>query len=99
MGSKHITSSPHFPQSNGLAEHAVKTVKQLIRQSDDQILGLLNYRSTPLPRCGLSPAELLMERQLQTTLPQTDEQYLPHGPTSPSSEVLPDLQGEAEMEL
>ena len=33
-------------------------------------ISLLNYRTTPLPWCGLSPAELLMGRKLRTTLPQ-----------------------------
>ena len=53
-GFTHKTSSPRFPQSNGLVELAVKTVKQLLQQSDDHCLALLNFRSTPLPWCDLS---------------------------------------------
>ena len=54
----HTTSSPHYPQSNGQFERTVKTVKQLLNQSTD--MAMLSYRSTPLPWCGFSPAELLM---------------------------------------
>ena len=34
-------------------------------------MALLSYRVTPLPWCGLSPAQLLMGRQLRTDVPQT----------------------------
>ena len=71
-GVSHITSSPHFPQSNGLAESAVKTVKRLLQKSklsgQDFYKGLLAYRATPLDN-GVSPAQLLMQRRLKTTLP------------------------------
>ena len=73
----HITSSPYYPQSNGLAERSVKTVKQLISKSKDLYLSLLSYRTTPFPWCGYSPAELSMGRQLRTTIPQVSEHLVP----------------------
>ena len=73
----HITSSPHFPQSNGQAERTVKTVKQLLKESEDPHIALLTYRSTPFHWCGLSPAELLMGRRLWTNVPQVKEQLVP----------------------
>lgn len=72
----HTTSSPHYPQSNGLVEKSVQTVKRLMgkaRDSDtDFYQSLLVYRTTPL-ECGVSPAQLLMGRRLRSNLPiQTD---------------------------
>lgn len=68
---------PHFPQSNGLAEHTVRTVKKLLQGSKDPFLALLSYRTTPLLWCNFSPAELLMGRQLKTDVPQTKDHYIP----------------------
>ena len=76
-GFKLVTSSPRYPQSNGFIERMVKTVKQLFSQSDDQDLALLTYRSTPLPWCGYSPAELSMGRNVRTPLPQTKDHLVP----------------------
>ncbi|UYV72435.1 hypothetical protein LAZ67_9003122, partial [Cordylochernes scorpioides] len=71
-GFHHVTSSPKFLQSNGMAEAGVKIVKK----NQDPSLGLLEYRATPLEN-GYSPAELLMGRQLRTKIPATSEVLLP----------------------
>ena len=78
-GFNHITSSPRFPQSNGEAERAVKTVKGLLKKSTDPYLALLTYRATPL-RNGYSPSELLMNRKLRTTVPIVRNQLRPSVP-------------------
>ena len=78
-GFTHTTSSPRYPQSNGEAEQAVKTVKSFLKKSDDPYLALLIYRSTPLHN-GFSPSELLMSRRLRTTLPMLESQLQPSVP-------------------
>ncbi|KAJ8332978.1 hypothetical protein SKAU_G00418740 [Synaphobranchus kaupii] len=69
----HITSSPEFPQANGLAERAVRSAKQLMEKSKrdgtDVFLNLLNIRNVPRDTTLGSPAERLMSRQTRTTLP------------------------------
>ncbi|UYV63268.1 hypothetical protein LAZ67_2003589 [Cordylochernes scorpioides] len=75
-GFTHFTSSPRFPQSNGMAEAGVKIAKLILKKNQDPSLGLLEYRSTPLEN-GYSPAELLMGRKLRTTLPIAPENLNP----------------------
>ena len=79
----HITSSPHYPQSNGHAERAVKTVKKLLTDADDPCLSLLAYRTTPLPWCGYSPSELLMGRRIRSDVPQVHDKLVPNWPYLP----------------
>lgn len=85
-GFEHVTSTPYYPQSNGLAEKAVQIVKHLLKKAaedgEDPHLAILNYRSTPLEG-GKSPAELLMGRKLRTKLSsaehllQSKDQFAP----------------------
>ncbi|XP_065178538.1 uncharacterized protein K02A2.6-like [Sycon ciliatum] len=70
-GIRHATSSPHYPQSNGLAENAVKAMKRLIQKTtsngdlytDSFQRALLEWRNTP-NATGRSPAQALYGRPL-----------------------------------
>ena len=58
-GFHHLTSSPRYPQSNGLAERTIQSVKQLFKKTpNNHHMALLSYRATPMPWCGLSQSEL-----------------------------------------
>ena len=76
----HLTSSPYYPKSNGLAENAVKQVKQLLEKSkkdgSNVMLGLLILRNTPRELMG-SPAQRLMSRRTRTTLPTSTKLLKP----------------------
>lgn len=77
---QHVTSSPYFPQSNGMAEKYVQPAKQLLKLSKDLDIALLNYRTTPLPWCNHAPPELLMGRYFRTTIPQITPRLIPKWP-------------------
>ena len=80
-GSTVTTTSPNYPQSNGFAERNVQTIKNILKKTQhaggDPYLALLNFRSTPIPGLGASPAQLLMGRPLKTRLPATAEVLQP----------------------
>lgn len=76
-GIRHVQVSPYHPSLNGLAERAVKTVKEELKKcgnteslqcSISRIL--FHYRITPHSTTGVSPAELLFGRQIRSHLDQ-----------------------------
>ena len=73
MSVNHITSSPHYPQSNGLAEKYVQIVKNLFikahEEGTDYHKALMIYRNTPLDDNLLSPMQLLQGRAARSDLP------------------------------
>ena len=66
---KHITSSPYHSQSNGRAEAAVKSVKNLLKRCHDPLLGLLHLRNTPTKGNTYSAVQRLMGRRTRTSMP------------------------------
>ena len=73
---EYVASSPHYPQGNGHAESAVKSMKQLIAKTttngnidnDDFCNGLLEYRNTS-GKTGYSPAKILFGHHLISIIP------------------------------
>jgi len=90
-GVRHVTSSPHYPQSNGKAEAAVKSVKKLVRNSwnnQNQCLekeqwtrAMLQYRNTPTSD-GRSPAQILFGAPVQDILPAHRRTFDPQWQTT-----------------
>nr|XP_037273093.1 uncharacterized protein K02A2.6-like [Rhipicephalus microplus] len=72
-GVVHVRAPPYHPQSNGLAERAVRTIKDGLKKFGGPDLSralartLCRYRNTPLPS-GRSPSEMLLGYQLRTRL-------------------------------
>ena len=71
---KQQTSSPRYPQSNGKAENAVKTVKRLFtkcRESgQSEYQALLDWCNTPTEGIGTSPAQRFLGRRFKARLIQ-----------------------------
>ena len=72
-GITHKTSSLHYPQSNGFAEACIKSVKHALQWAKysgaDPQLALLALWATPINTKLPSPAELLYQQWLRTTIP------------------------------
>ena len=72
----HTTNSPHYSQSNGAAESAVKIAEKIVQQ-EDPFKALLAYHASPVAATGISPAEALMGRKLRTSLITMPEKLIP----------------------
>ena len=78
---EHRTSSPTHAKSNGMAESAVKSVKNLLRRAAeskrDPYLAMLDYRNTPTQDADASPAQRNLGRRARTLLPMTSSLLKP----------------------
>lgn len=90
-GIKVTHSSPAYPQSNGLAERTIKTVKHVLKKAEqsgvDHHLALLSLRNTPITGTSYSPAQVLMGRVLRSTLPVSSEVLRPATPKGVHQEL------------
>ena len=72
-GITHETTIPHYPQSNGFAEVCVKSVNHVLQHamysSANLQLAILGLHATLISAKLPSPAELLYQHQLRTTIP------------------------------
>lgn len=70
---EHKTSSPRYPQSNGLVERYVGIIKQMLKKCEydgkDMYLALLEYRNTPITDKIPSPTELMYGMKIRGLLP------------------------------
>ena len=80
-GVRHDVSTPHYPQSNGHAEAAVKSVKYLVKKvapsgtlTEEFDRSLLELRNTPRPD-GRSPAQVLFGHSLRSCVPAHRSSY------------------------
>ena len=78
LGIHHRKSSVGFPHANQKAERSVGTAKRVIRDAvgisgeldtTKLVKGLLQLCNTPDPDTGLSPAKMLLGRQLRDFIP------------------------------
>ena len=71
----HSASSPHYPQSNGLAEKYVQIVKNLFikahEEGTDYQKALMIYRNTPLDDNLISLMQILQGRTARSDLPMS----------------------------
>ena len=72
----HITSSPHYPQSNGLAEKFIQIVKNLFYKAKDEGTDiykcLMIYCNTLLESMSKSPMQILQQRSARSQLPMSN---------------------------
>lgn len=80
-GIQHSRSSPHFPQANGQVERFHRYLKHSIRAAELDGLSWIEllptilhvYRSTPHAGTDMTPAQLLLKREITTKLPSCQE--------------------------
>ena len=75
-GVNHITSSPHYPQSNGLAEKYMQIIKNLFHKAKDEGKDMFKcvkiYFNDPLSSSLQSPMQILQNRSARLDLPKSN---------------------------
>lgn len=70
---KHDTSSPYWPQSNGMVERYVQTIKDMFKKVEedgkDPYLALMEYRNTPIDENIMSPNDIMFNRKVRGIVP------------------------------
>ena len=86
-GVHHRQSSTAFPHSNCRAEVGVKTAKRILTENikedgsletDKFLRAMLQYRNTPDPETGISPAQCVFGRQIRDFIPVHPGRFEPH---------------------
>ena len=89
----HRLSAAYNHESNGRAEVAVKSMKRLLTSHTDAqgridtevvAAGLLQYRNTPDPHSGLSPAQIIFGKPMRDLMP-----VMPEAPVFTNNAVHP----------
>ncbi|XP_026577897.1 uncharacterized protein K02A2.6-like [Pseudonaja textilis] len=93
LGIRHVLTAPFHPASNGMAERAVRSVKEALARfgqidwHSKLSRYLLTQHTTPCTTTNKSPAELLMDRRLRTTLDRLHPHYTPGTPLGSDSQA------------
>ena len=95
MSVNHITSSPHYPQRNGLVKKFVGIIKNLFHKAKEEgqspYTALMVYRNTLLNGTLQSPLQILQGKQACTDLPLSHaakvKMDINHAPR-PTAEIL-----------
>lgn len=89
---EHATSSPHYLQSDGKADNAVKTMKRSFtkcRESgQSEFFTLMDWRNTATEEVGTSPAQRFLGRRCKTLLPITGSLLQPDYPTEKDRQAI-----------
>ena len=68
---QHLTSSPHYHESNGRVERSIQTLKQMLKKTkneEEMTMALISYHDTPQDAGIPSPAELFFKRRINSRL-------------------------------
>ena len=79
-GIKHLKITPYWPQANARVERFMRTIEKSVRIAHSQGKNwktepyrfLLDYRTTPHVTTGITPSDVLFNRQIRNRLPNSN---------------------------